>query len=60
MEDNTKKVIEAFQKSDKALKTGEIAQITGIDSKEIAKIIKVLKTDGKIESPKRCFYQIKK
>ncbi len=60
MEDITKKVVEAFEKSEKPLKTGEIAQITGIDSKEVSKIITKMKKEGKIESPKRCYYQLKK
>ncbi len=47
-------------KAEKPLKTGEIAQITGIDSKEISKIISKMKKEGKIESPKRCYYQLKK
>ncbi len=60
MEDITKKVVEAFEKSEKPLKTGEIAQITGIDSKEVSKIITKMKKEGRIESPKRCYYQLKK
>lgn len=59
MEDK-EKVIKAFQDSDKPLKPGEVAEMTGIDSKEISKIIKDLKTDGVIDSPKRCYYAIKK
>jgi Mn-dependent DtxR family transcriptional regulator len=60
MENKTKTVIETFEKSNAPLKTGEIAQKTGIDSKEVSKIIKKLKTDGIIESPKRCYYSLKK
>lgn len=60
MEDNTKIVVDAFQKSEKPLKSGEIAKITGIETKEISKIINKLKKDGIIDSPKRCYYAIKK
>lgn len=60
MDDKTKKVVETFKQEAKALKTGDIAKITGIDSKEVSKIIKKLKTEGMVESPKRCYYQIKK
>lgn len=60
MEDNTTKVLEVFETTGKPLKPGEIAEITGIDSKEISKIIDKLKKDGKIDSPKRCYYAIKK
>ncbi len=58
--DNKDKVVAVFQNSDKPLKSGEIAEKTGIDSKEIGKIIKTLKTEGVIDSPKRCYYAIKK
>lgn len=60
MDEKTKKVIETFKKSERPLKSGEVAELTGFDGKEIAKIITNLKKDGTIESPKRCFYQIKK
>jgi hypothetical protein len=30
--------------------------MTGLDKKEVSKIIKELKKAGKIFSPKRCFY----
>lgn len=45
-----------MRKSGKPMKTGEIAEATGLDSKEVSKIIKELKKEGKISSPKRCFY----
>jgi len=33
--------------------------MTGIDSKEMSRIIKELKKEGKIISPKRCYYSPK-
>jgi Mn-dependent DtxR family transcriptional regulator len=54
------KVLETMQQSDEPMKTGEIAQILGVDSKEVSKAIKQLKADEKIESPKRCYYQPKR
>ncbi len=50
------KVLEALEKAGKPLKSGEIAEITGLDKKEVDKIIKKLKKEGKIQSPKRCYY----
>ncbi|HHG74812.1 MAG TPA: winged helix-turn-helix transcriptional regulator [Persephonella sp.] len=50
------KVLEALEKAGKPLKTGEIAELTGLDKKEVEKAIKKLKKEGKIESPKRCYY----
>jgi len=50
------KVLKAMQEAGKPLRTGEIAEITGLDKKEVEKAIKKLKKEGKIESPKRCYY----
>jgi len=50
------KVLELLQKSDKPLKSGEIAEMLGVDKKEVDKAIKKLKAEGKIDSPKRCYY----
>ena len=49
-------VFKALENSEKPLKGGEIADITGIDKKEIDKAIKKLVAEGKINSPIRCFY----
>lgn len=38
-------------------KAGEVAQITGIAKADVDKAIKKLQKEGKVESPKRCFYQ---
>ena len=51
-------VLKTLSESKQPLKTGEIAKITGIDAKEVEKAIKVLKKDGKIASPKRCYYSL--
>lgn len=42
-----------------ALKPGEIAEKTGIAKPEVDKIIKKLKSEEKVYSPKRCFYDVK-
>lgn len=54
--DNKEKVLAAMKKSGKPLKGGEIAELTGIDKKEVDKAIKGLVTEGKVVSPQRCFY----
>ncbi|GAB6087089.1 HTH domain-containing protein [Alkaliphilus crotonatoxidans] len=51
-------IYEALKKSKDPLKAGEIAEITGIDKKEVDKAIKTLKNEGKIVSPKRCYYTV--
>jgi len=50
------KVLEIMQKEGKPLKAAEIAELLGVDKKEVDKAIKKLKAEGKIESPKRCYY----
>jgi predicted transcriptional regulator len=53
-------ILNTFSKLGKPLRPGDIAKETGIDSKEVSKLIKELKTEEKIFSPKRCYYDIKK
>jgi len=53
------KVLEVFQNSNKPLRPGDIAKQTGIESKEVSKIIKELREQGKVHSPKRCYYALK-
>lgn len=56
MEDKEQLVLEAFEKAGKPLKTAEVAKLTALDGKEVSKIIRKLKKEGKIISPKRCYY----
>ena len=53
------KVVEVFKKSGKPLRPGDIAQELGVDSKEVSAVIKKLKEEGKVFSPKRCYYDLK-
>jgi predicted transcriptional regulator len=53
------KVIDVFKTSQKPLRPGEIAEQIGIESKEVSKIIKELREEGKVYSPKRCYYALK-
>ena len=53
------KVLNALKSADKPLRPGDVAKTTGIDSKEVSKIIKALTKDGKVSSPKRCYYALK-
>jgi DNA-binding IscR family transcriptional regulator len=56
MSDNVQIVFNAIKKAGKPVKAGDVAESTSIDKKEVAKIIKELKKQGKITSPKNCFY----
>ena len=59
MEDKKEKILLVMQEEAKALRPGEIADISGIDKKDVSKYIKELKTEEKVFSPKRCFWQAK-
>jgi predicted transcriptional regulator len=54
MTDNTEIVLDALKNAGKPLRPGDIAKMTGMDSKEVSKIISSLKEEGKVISPKRC------
>ncbi|MBT1247633.1 MULTISPECIES: HTH domain-containing protein [unclassified Thermosipho (in: thermotogales)] len=56
---NKEKVIEVLRNEGKPMKTGEIAEKLGVDTKLVSKLIKELRKEGKVESPKRCYYSIK-
>ena len=58
MEEKKKIVLEAFKKLGKPVRPGDIQKETGLDKKEVSKIIKELKEEGKIIVPKRCYYAL--
>lgn len=53
---NEEKVLAALAKSDVPMKSGEVAEVTGLPKAEVDIAIKNLVKEGKAESPKRCFY----
>jgi predicted transcriptional regulator len=53
------KVLEVMKGAGKAMKAGEIAELAGLDKKEVDKAMKALKTEGAIVSPKVCFWEPK-
>ena len=52
-------VLKVFENSDKPLRPGDIAKELGIESKEVSKYIKEFREEGKVYSPKRCYYALK-
>ena len=42
----------------KPLRPGDIAAMTGLDSKDVSAAIKELKKEEKVISPKRCYYSL--
>lgn len=53
-------IVKALEQSGKPMKGGEIAEASGVDKKEVDKIIKKLVAEGKVDSPVRCFYALVK
>lgn len=53
------KVIATLKKAGKELKAGEIAEMSGLDKKDVDKAIKKLTAEGKVHSPKRCYFGLK-
>lgn len=57
--DNESKVLTVFKQEAKPLSSKEVAELSGLDKKDVDKIIKKLKDSDQLDSPKRCYYQIK-
>ncbi len=53
------KVLQILKDTGKPMKSGEIAEASGIDKAEVGKAINSLKAENKIFSPKNCYYQAK-
>jgi hypothetical protein len=53
------KVYAAMQKANKPLRAGEIAELSGLDKKDVEKAIKQLSKEEKAFSPVRCCWQAK-
>jgi len=51
-----KKVLDAMKKAGKPLRPGEVAEMIGEESNAVSKVISTLKKQGKVTSPKRCYY----
>ena len=56
MEEKEQMVLKAMEKAGKPVRPREVAEMVGLASDEVSKIIKSLKKKGKVTSPKRCFY----
>jgi len=50
-------VLKAMKAAGKPVKGAEVAAATGLDPKEVGKIIAALKKSGQVVSPKNCFYE---
>ncbi len=45
-----------MKKAGKPVRPGDVAKMIGEDSKAVSKVLSVLKKQGKVTSPKRCYY----
>ena len=50
------KVYEALAAATEPLNAKMVMEQTGLDRADVDKALKALKKEGKIDSPKRCFY----
>jgi len=57
---SAEKVLAVMSASDKPLTAGKIAELSGLDKKVVDKAMNTLKAEGKIVSPVRCAWEIKK
>lgn len=57
---SVEKVLAVMTAAGKPLKAGEIAELSGLDKKEVEKTMNELKKEEKIFSPVRCAWEVKK
>ena len=57
--DNKEKVIKAFKESEEPLNATKVSEISGVEKKEVDKIMKDLKKEEILISPKRCYWALK-
>jgi len=56
MDNIEENVLKAMKEAGKPVRPGEISKKLGVEGKEVSKAIKKLKKDGRVHSPKRCFW----
>lgn len=57
MSDMEQQVIDVMKDQGKPLKAAEIADIMGVEKKDVDKAMKGLKKTGAISSPKNCYWE---
>ena len=55
--ENKEKVLAAMKQAGEPLNAGKIAELSGLDRKDVDKAMKVLKEEGSIVSPVRCKWE---
>lgn len=51
-------ICKALKEAGKPLKNKDIAEAMGLDVKDVTKLTAALKKEGRIISPKNCFYAV--
>jgi len=54
--ESTELVFNTLKASKEPMSAGGIAEVANLDRKEVDKAMKTLKAEGRIVSPKRCFW----
>ncbi|HAD04703.1 MAG: MarR family transcriptional regulator [Desulfuromonadales bacterium GWD2_61_12] len=54
--ESTEKVLEVMHQAGEPLNAGKVAELGGLERKEVDKAMEQLKKAGRIVSPKRCFW----
>jgi hypothetical protein len=54
--DHIQLVFKTLKDAPEPMRAGDIAEVSGLERKEVDKAMKVLKKDGRIVSPKNCFW----
>lgn len=54
--DDADVVLQAMKEAGVPLNAGKIVDLTNLDRKAVDKAMNILKKDGRIESPKRCYW----
>lgn len=54
------KVLETIRSAGEPLNVGKVAELAGLDRKIVDKAMKLLKEEGAIVSPKRCYWEAAK
>ena len=47
---------EAMKEMGKPIRPGDVAKKLSVESKQVSKAIQTLKKEGKVHSPKRCYW----
>lgn len=57
MEQIFEKVLTTMKEAGEPLNAGKVAELSGLDRKDVDKAMKQMKESGMIVSPKRCYWQ---